>query len=141
MKLYIGKWQLPLSNTNKLVVKGLFVKKQLCYEISSNGCRVKIEIDWSNIIGIRAAMKKNEPGVLEVELSEPPKFYKELGQKDVGAHSQWVDGSDFTRGQASTCSSTHQIQMIQPADADPSSTHQIQMLQPVDADPNSTHQI
>ncbi|XP_022968799.1 uncharacterized protein LOC111467928 isoform X3 [Cucurbita maxima] len=103
MKLYIGKWQLPLSNTNKLVVKGLFVKKQLCYEISSNGCRVKIEIDWSNIIGIRAAMKKNEPGVLEVELSEPPKFYKELGQKDVGAHSQWVDGSDFTRGQASTC--------------------------------------
>ena len=51
-----------------MVVKLNFVRKQICYEVMWNGSRKKIEVDWSNIVGIRASLNDNGFGILEVEV-------------------------------------------------------------------------
>lgn len=58
------------GNTEKdeLVVKLNFASKQICYELMWNGSRKKIEVDWSNIMGIKASLNDKEHGILEVEV-------------------------------------------------------------------------
>ncbi|CAK9328437.1 unnamed protein product [Citrullus colocynthis] len=102
--LYIGRWKFePINEKDELVVRVYFIRKKMCYEVSWKGFRGKIEFEWSTIMGIRASLNDKEPGILEVELSQPPKFYEEIKNVDQRAHDKWVDGSDFTRGQAPIC--------------------------------------
>lgn len=60
--------QLVGRNEGDLVAKFYFAKRQLVWEILRNGLKEKIEIEWSNIIGIQAFMEENKPGILEVEV-------------------------------------------------------------------------
>lgn len=60
--------QLEARNEGDLVAKCYFAKRQLVWEILRNGLKEKIEIEWSNIIGIQASMEENKPGILEVEV-------------------------------------------------------------------------
>ncbi|KAE8653342.1 hypothetical protein Csa_007445 [Cucumis sativus] len=99
LMLQIGSWQLVAKNEGDLVAKFYFAKRQLVWEILRNGLKQKIEIEWSNIIGIQAFLEEDKPGILEVELNHPPKFYKEI-EPEPRKHTQWTDGSDFTEGQA-----------------------------------------
>ncbi|XP_022968749.1 uncharacterized protein LOC111467893 [Cucurbita maxima] len=99
LMLQIGSWQVVARNEGDLVAKFYFAKRMLVWEILRNGLKEKVEIEWSNIIGIQAFMEENKRGILEVELHQPPKFYKEI-EPEPRKHTQWTDGLDFTEGQA-----------------------------------------
>lgn len=51
-----------------LVVKAYFVRKKLTWEVLQNGYWKNIEIEWSNIVGIKTSLKENEPAILEIEV-------------------------------------------------------------------------
>lgn len=51
-----------------LVVKIYFAKRKLVWEILENALKKKIEIQWSDIIGIRARIMEDKPGILEIEV-------------------------------------------------------------------------
>ncbi|KAK7303494.1 hypothetical protein RJT34_14401 [Clitoria ternatea] len=55
----------------------------------------KIEIDWNNILLIHAALEENKPGILEIHLEKPPKFYYEIDGK--AGRSRWKPCEDFTK--------------------------------------------
>ncbi|KAK3418716.1 hypothetical protein EUGRSUZ_H03289 [Eucalyptus grandis] len=58
-----------------------------------------MEIQWSDISAIRASIEENKPGILEIELHQPPTFYKE-SDLQPRHHSNWISADDFTGGQA-----------------------------------------
>lgn len=62
--------QLVAKNEGDLVAKFYFAKRQLVWEILRNGLKQKIEIEWSNIIGIQAFLEEDKPGILEVEVTD-----------------------------------------------------------------------
>lgn len=49
-----------------LVAKCYFAKHKLVWEILDGGLKNKIEIQWSDIIGLKAAYPDDEPGTLDV---------------------------------------------------------------------------
>lgn len=59
----------PTLEGDELVVKFFFIMKQLAMEVSRNGYRQKIEIEWSNIVGMKATLKENGSGTLKIEVS------------------------------------------------------------------------
>ncbi|KAJ6306004.1 hypothetical protein OIU78_021352 [Salix suchowensis] len=74
----IGEWQRASRNEGDLVAKFYFVKKKLVWEFLQGPIKYKIEIPWSHIIGINAVMEKNQPGILRIELNQPPTFHEEI---------------------------------------------------------------
>lgn len=50
------------------MAKCYFAKKKLVWEFLKMGLKSKIEIQWSDIIAIKAVIKQNEPGILEIEV-------------------------------------------------------------------------
>ncbi|XP_022968779.1 uncharacterized protein LOC111467912 [Cucurbita maxima] len=99
--LRVGSWQVVPKNDGDLVLKFDYRNKKVTWEIVREGpSKHKIEIDWSNIIGIEAAIEDHRQGILQLELQKPPRFYKEIESKP---HKQpkWADESDFTDGRAS----------------------------------------
>ena len=63
--------QVVARNEGDLVAKFYFAKRMLVWEILRNGLKEKVEIEWSNIIGIQAFMEENKRGILEVEVITP----------------------------------------------------------------------
>lgn len=51
-----------------LVAKCYYAKRKLVWEILDNGLKSKIELQWSDIIAIRAVIEENQPGILEIEV-------------------------------------------------------------------------
>ncbi len=51
-----------------LVAKCYFAKKKLVWEILENSLKKKIEIQWPDIIAIRATIVQDKPGILEIEV-------------------------------------------------------------------------
>lgn len=51
-----------------LVAKCYYAKRKLVWEILDNGLKSKIELQWSDIIAIRAVSEENQPGILEIEV-------------------------------------------------------------------------
>jgi hypothetical protein len=51
-----------------LVAKCYYAKKKLVWEIMKESLKSKIEIQWSDILSIRASTVANEPGILEIEV-------------------------------------------------------------------------
>lgn len=49
-----------------LVAKCYFAKRKLVWEVLEGGLKSKIEIQWSDIIGLKAVCPENGPGKLNV---------------------------------------------------------------------------
>ncbi|KAK8633547.1 hypothetical protein V6N13_014392 [Hibiscus sabdariffa] len=99
--LRIGSWQRVSRNDGDLVGKCYFAKRKLVWEFLENGLKSKIEIQWSDILSLKAVSLEGQSGILELELSEPPSFYHEIDPQPR-KHTQWRMASDFTGGQAPT---------------------------------------
>lgn len=55
-------------NEADLVAKCYYSKKKLVWEVLKNGLKSKIEIQWSDISAIRATLREDQPGILEIEV-------------------------------------------------------------------------
>eukprot|EP00249_Psilotum_nudum_P021192 c28013_g1_i2 orf=269-1945(+) len=100
--LKIGTWECISRYEGDLVVKCYYAKKKLVWEVLENGLKSKIEIQWSDITALKASCPDIEPGVLEIEVSCPPLFFKEINPQPR-KHTLWQTTSDFTGGQATNC--------------------------------------
>lgn len=50
------------------MAKCYYAKKKLVWEFLERTLKRKIEIQWGDILAIRATMNENEPGILEIEV-------------------------------------------------------------------------
>ncbi|KAK4751064.1 hypothetical protein SAY87_004546 [Trapa incisa] len=98
--LRIGSWQEVSKHESDLVAKCYYSKKKLVWEVLKSGLKSKIEIQWSDISAIRATLREDQPGLLEVELDQAPTFYRESNPQPR-KHTIWHMTTDFTDGQAS----------------------------------------
>ncbi|KAL4636538.1 hypothetical protein ACB092_03G016900 [Castanea dentata] len=99
--LRIGSWTVQPPREGALVVKIYFAKRKLVWEILENALKKKIEIQWSDIVGIRARIMEDKPGILEIELNNRPAFFDESNPMPR-KHTMWKISSDFTDNQAQT---------------------------------------
>ncbi|PWZ26454.1 hypothetical protein Zm00014a_019102 [Zea mays] len=100
--LRIGSWEYISHYEGDLVAKCYFAKHKLVWEVLHNGLKSKIEIQWSDIIALKATCPENEQeGVLDLVLARPPLFFKETDPQPR-KHTLWQAASDFTDGQASS---------------------------------------
>ncbi|MCL7034820.1 hypothetical protein MKW94_024877 [Papaver nudicaule] len=106
--LRIGSWQRVAKYEGDLVAKCYYAKRKLVWEVLDGGLKSKIEIDWKDISAIRAVFHKNHPDVLELELSDRPKYKKEINPVP-GKHTIWTDSEDFT-GEQATINRIHYLQ-------------------------------
>ncbi|KAJ3699050.1 hypothetical protein LUZ61_002755 [Rhynchospora tenuis] len=98
--LRIGKWECVSRYEGDLVAKCYYAKHKLVWEVLDGGLKSKIEIQWSDITGIKATCPEDGPGTLDVVLARPPLFFKETDPQPR-KHTLWQATSDFTGGQAS----------------------------------------
>ncbi|KAJ0262971.1 ATP-dependent DNA helicase [Hirschfeldia incana] len=98
--LKIGKWEYKSRYEGDLVAKCYFAKHKLVWEVLEQGLKSKIEIQWSDIVGLKANCPEDGPGTLTLLLSRPPLFFRETNPQPR-KHTLWQATSDFTDGQAS----------------------------------------
>lgn len=58
-----------------LIAKCYYAKKKIVWEILEGALKRKIEIQWSDIIGINGIIRDDEPGILEVEVETIFAYY------------------------------------------------------------------
>ncbi|THG02836.1 hypothetical protein TEA_027831 [Camellia sinensis var. sinensis] len=97
--LRIGQWEYASRFEGDLVAKCYFAKHKLVWEILESGLKSKIEIQWSDIIALKANLPDDGPGSLTVTLARPPHFFKETNPQPR-KHTLWQATADFTDGQA-----------------------------------------
>ncbi|KAM7478452.1 hypothetical protein LguiA_026665 [Lonicera macranthoides] len=100
--LKIGSWERISRHEGDLVAKCYYAKRKFVWEILEGALKSKIEIQWSDIAGIRATISEDEPGILEIELNQPPLFFREINPQPR-KHTLWQQAEDFTGGQALIC--------------------------------------
>ncbi|KAK4604850.1 hypothetical protein RGQ29_013064 [Quercus rubra] len=83
-----------------LVAKCYFAKHKLVWEVLEGGLKSKIEIQWSDIMALKANCPDNGPGTLNVVLARQPLFFRETNPQPR-KHTLWQATADFTDGQAS----------------------------------------
>lgn len=98
--LKIGSWEYKSRYEGDLVAKCYFAKHKLVWEVLDGGLKNKIEIQWSDIVAIKATYPDDEPGTLDVVLARQPLFFRETNPQPR-KHTLWQATSDFTGGQAS----------------------------------------
>lgn len=98
--LRIGHWEYKSRYEGDLVAKCYFAKHKLVWEVLEGGLKSKIEIQWSDIMGLKANCPDNGPGTLNVVLARQPLFFRETNPQPR-KHTLWQTTSDFTDGQAS----------------------------------------
>ncbi|MBA0695210.1 hypothetical protein Goari_001844, partial [Gossypium aridum] len=98
--LRIGSWEYKSRYEGDLVAKCYFAKHKLVWEVLDGGLKNKIEIQWSDIVAIKANYPDDVPGTLDVVLARQPLFFKETNPQPR-KHTLWQATSDFTGGQAS----------------------------------------
>ncbi|XP_062193759.1 uncharacterized protein LOC133897160 [Phragmites australis] len=106
--LRIGSWEWVSRYEGDLVAKCYFAKHKLVWEVLDGGLKSKIEIQWSDICGLKMFSPEDEPGTLEIALSRRPLFFRETNPQPR-KHTLWQATSDFTRGQASM----HRVHFLQ----------------------------
>ncbi|XP_059648427.1 uncharacterized protein LOC132294545 isoform X2 [Cornus florida] len=99
MLLKIGTWERISKHEGDLVAKCYYAKRKLVWEVLEGALKSKIEIQWSDISAIRATIEFDQPGILEIELNQPPLFFQETNPQPR-KHTLWQQASDFTGGQA-----------------------------------------
>ncbi|KAH9317570.1 hypothetical protein KI387_019339 [Taxus chinensis] len=100
--LKIGKWECSSVYEGDLVAKCYYAKRKLVWEVLDNGLKSKLEIQWSDITGLKANIPEKGPSSLHVEMSRTPLFFRETNPQPR-KHTLWQSSSDFTGGQASSC--------------------------------------
>lgn len=55
-------------NEGDLIAKCYFAKKKIVWEVLERALKSKIEIQWSDIIGIKATLQHSHYGLLEIEV-------------------------------------------------------------------------
>ncbi|WZZ18400.1 hypothetical protein YC2023_111489 [Brassica napus] len=98
--LRIGQWEYKSRYEGDLVAKCYFAKHKLVWEVLEQGLKSKIEIQWSDIMALKAICPEDEPGTLTIVLARRPLFYRETNPQPR-KHTLWQATSDFTDGQAS----------------------------------------
>ncbi|GER39506.1 calpain-2 catalytic subunit [Striga asiatica] len=98
--LRIGSWEYLSRYEGDLVVKCYYAKHKLVWEVLEGGLKSKIEIQWSDIMGLKADCPVNDPGILTIMLARPPAFFRETNPQPR-KHTLWQATADFTDGQAS----------------------------------------
>ncbi|XP_062090016.1 uncharacterized protein LOC133796497 [Humulus lupulus] len=98
--LKIGTWQYKSRYEGDLVAKCYFAKHKLVWEVLDGSLKNKIEIQWSDIVALKANYPDDAPGTLDVVLARPPLFFRETNPQPR-KHTLWQTTSDFTGGQAS----------------------------------------
>ncbi|KAL8256833.1 hypothetical protein R6Q59_028874 [Mikania micrantha] len=98
--LKIGSWEYASKHEGDLVAKCYFAKHKLVWEVLDGGLKNKIEIQWSDIISLKATYPDDGPGTLDIVLSRQPLFFRETNPQPR-KHTLWQATSDFTDGQAS----------------------------------------
>uniref|UniRef100_A0A0A9CRK1 TRF2/HOY1 PH-like domain-containing protein n=1 Tax=Arundo donax TaxID=35708 RepID=A0A0A9CRK1_ARUDO len=106
--LRIGSWEWVSRYEGDLVAKCYFAKHKLVWEVLDGGLKSKIEIQWSDMCGLKMFCPENEPGTLEIALSRRPLFFRETNPQPR-KHTLWQATSDFTGGQASM----HRVHFLQ----------------------------
>ncbi|KAJ8560641.1 hypothetical protein K7X08_022501 [Anisodus acutangulus] len=98
--LRIASWEYKSRYEGDLVAKCYFAKHKLVWEVLDGGLKNKIEIQWSDIMGLKANYPDDAPGTLDVVLARQPLFFRETNPQPR-KHTLWQATSDFTEGQAS----------------------------------------
>ncbi|KAJ8768005.1 hypothetical protein K2173_020945 [Erythroxylum novogranatense] len=98
--LRIGSWERKAKNEVDLVAKCYFAKHKLVWEILEGTLKSKIEIQWSDIMDLKANCPDDGHGTLNVVLARQPLFFKETNPQPR-KHTLWQATADFTNGQAS----------------------------------------
>ncbi|KAI3444055.1 hypothetical protein Pfo_000720 [Paulownia fortunei] len=98
--LRIGSWEYVSRYEGDLVAKCYFAKHKLVWEVLEGGLKSKIEIQWSDIMALKADCPDNGPGNLTIVLARQPVFYRETNPQPR-KHTLWQATTDFTDGQAS----------------------------------------
>jgi hypothetical protein len=98
--LKIGTWEYKSRYEGDLVAKCYFAKHKLVWEVLDGGLKNKIEIQWSDIVALKATYPEDAPGTLDVVLARQPLFFRETNPQPR-KHTLWQATSDFTNGQAS----------------------------------------
>ncbi|XP_010544349.1 PREDICTED: uncharacterized protein LOC104816994 [Tarenaya hassleriana] len=96
----IGTWEYKSRYEGDLVGKCYFAKHKLVWEMLDGGLKNKIEIQWSDIVAIKATYSDDGPDALDVVLARQPLFFRETNPQPR-KHTLWKATSDFTGGQAS----------------------------------------
>ncbi|KZV39505.1 hypothetical protein F511_35677 [Dorcoceras hygrometricum] len=96
----IGSWKKLSLRAGDLTAKIYYAKRKLVWEVLEGALKSKMEVEWSQITAIKASLPDNSHGILEIELSNPPTFYRETSPQPK-KHTLWHQISDFTGGQAS----------------------------------------
>ncbi|XP_065849325.1 uncharacterized protein [Euphorbia lathyris] len=99
--LRIGSWEYKSRYEGELVAKCYFAKHKLVWEVLEGGLKSKIEIQWSDIMALKAKCPDDAPGTLTVVLARQPLFFRETNPQPR-KHTLWQATADFTNGQAST---------------------------------------
>ncbi|KVI01378.1 hypothetical protein Ccrd_020355 [Cynara cardunculus var. scolymus] len=135
--LRIGQWEYVSKNEGDLVAKCYFSKHKIVWEILDGGLKKKFEINWADIMALKANTAADGLGTLTIvvklsfslllypvylisllmcihivpfycQLDKQPLFFKEINPQPR-KHTQWRASSDFTDGEASTHSQQQDI--------------------------------
>ncbi|CAK9329762.1 unnamed protein product [Citrullus colocynthis] len=98
--LKIGRWEYKSRHEGDLVAKCYYAKHKLVWEILEGGLKSKIEIQWSDIMGLKANCPGDGPAILNVVLARRPLFFRETNPQPR-KHTLWQATADFTDGEAS----------------------------------------
>lgn len=98
--LKIGTWEYRSRYEGDLVGKCYFAKHKLVWEVLDGALKNKIEIQWSDIVAIKANYSVEGNDNLDVVLARQPLFFRETNPQPR-KHTLWQPTSDFTDAQAS----------------------------------------
>ncbi|XP_062007947.1 uncharacterized protein LOC133724974 [Rosa rugosa] len=98
--LRIGTWEYKSKHEGDLVAKCYFAKHKLVWEVLDGSLKNKMEIQWSDVVAIKANYPDEGQATLDVVLARPPLFFRETNPQPR-KHTLWQATTDFTGGQAS----------------------------------------
>ncbi|KAI3524277.1 hypothetical protein L1887_02930 [Cichorium endivia] len=97
--LRIGNWEYVSKHEGDLVAKCYFAKHRLVWEILDGDLINRIEIQWEDILCLKADFPEIGPDTLTVTLRKEPLFFREMIPQPR-RHTNWEPTSDFTGGEA-----------------------------------------
>lgn len=100
--LQVGTWKCTSRYDGDLVAKCYYAKRKIVWEVLDSGLKSKMEVQWSDISAVKAIFPVGQPAVLDLELSRPPLFFREINPQPR-KHTLWQSSCDFTDGQATIC--------------------------------------
>ncbi|XP_040871227.1 uncharacterized protein [Glycine max] len=97
--LRIGSREYKSKHEGDLVAKCYFAKHKLVWEVLEGELKNKMEIQWSDIMALKANCLDTGPSLLTVVLARQPLLFKETNPQPR-KHTIWQPTSDFTEGEA-----------------------------------------